>query len=422
MTAGLVTWMVVAGFVAAVWVFRYFALGYAERHRLALCSDSHPDFPSSPLRVSVIVAAKDEETNIESCIRSLLEQDYPDLQVIAVDDRSSDRTPTILARLAREFGERLRVVTIHQLPEGWSGKNHAMHEGFAVSDGHWLLFTDADCTYTSRRAITVAVREAESSGSSFLSMMPVLETRATWERIIQPVCTAVLIMWFVPSRVNDPRTKTAYANGAFMLLTRSCYEAIGGHKSVQMRVNEDIALARLAKRSGHLLRVVQNDDLYRTRMYATPAQAWRGWSRIFLGSLRSPGRLTIALGLMLFFSLQPWIGATIGWIARSLAEPARASAWGTIALTWTGVIVLKQIVVWRLYKVFRTPPAWSFTYLAGCVVTLAMLFKAFLACLGIASTVWRGTSYHRGRASRTVSTPTPRLLLPQAAEEPISRA
>ena len=138
------------------------------------------------------------------------------------------------------------------------------------------------------------MRDAIETDTEFLSITPFLETLTVWERIIQPVCALVLMLFFVPQKVNDPARKTAYANGAFMLLLKSCYDAIGGHKRVQGQVNEDIQLARIAKRMAVRLRVAETDDLYRTRMYDSIGAAWSGWSRILYGSLQSMERLLVS--------------------------------------------------------------------------------------------------------------------------------
>lgn len=399
MSNWLVIWLLLGGVIGSVWIVRLFGITGALRRRQVLSSHSHDGPPGDPQRVSVIVAAKDEEDNIESCLTTLLDQDYPDFEVIAVDDRSQDRTAVILKRLESTCGvteppsDRLRVITVRSLRDGWFGKNNAMHEGVAVSSGEWLCFTDADCRQISRKTLSMAMREAVEHNSDFLSVTPVLETRTVWERIIQPVCALVLIIWFLPERVNNPKTRTAYANGAFMLMRRSCYDAIGGHERVRTEINEDIHMARIAKQLGLKLRVVENDDLYRTRMYRTPAEAWRGWSRIFYGSLGSLGRLLTAAMLLIVFSLFPWISLAIALIGCGWARAGDAAWWEAAAIAWAGVILVKQAVAWRLYGVLRMGRVWSLTYVLGGAITLSMLVNAVFKTVGATSTTWRGTTY-----------------------------
>ncbi|UCE58374.1 MAG: glycosyltransferase [Phycisphaerales bacterium] len=386
-------WTGLAGVTALVWLARAVAMQLALRDRKVLSSRSYDGPPDQPQRISVIIAAKDEEENIEACVTSLLEQDYPDFELIVIDDRSSDGTPEILRRLLGESGSRLRVVTVRELRDDWFGKNNAMREGVEVSTGEWLCFTDADCRQTSDTTLTMAMREALAHNVDFLTLTPRLEMRSTWEKLLQPVCALALIAWFRPGRVNDPRRKSAYANGAFMLMHRDCYEAIGGHERVRNAANEDIQMARITKQMGLKLRVVENEDLYLTRMYRTAADAWRGWSRIFCCSLGTVPRLATAGLLMAVFTLLPWISLMIvatGWV---LSDPQTASEWVPAVLAWAVVILLQETVVWRFYGVLKVNRLWSLTYFIGGVVTLGVLINALLKAAGLGATQWRGTVY-----------------------------
>lgn len=391
--------------LGGVWIYQSIILGRVVSQRQRLGADTYDGPPTPAPRLSVLVAAKDEESNIEACIESLLDQDYPDFEIVAIDDRSEDATPDILARLERRSPDRLRVITVSSLPHGWQGKSHAMHLGAALCTGDWLLFTDADCRFTSRNALSMAMRDAIETDTEFLSITPFLETRTVWERIIQPVCTLVLMLFFVPGKVNDPTRKTAYANGAFMLLQRSCYDIIGGHKSVRGQVNEDIQLARIAKRMAVRLRVVETDDLYRTRMYNTMRAAWAGWSRILYGSLQSMERLLVAASAVSFFSIGPWLGLTLATAAWAWA-PGDASP--APAIAWLGVVVVEQFFMWRVYRLLSVHPIWSVTHVAGAFFGLGIIISAMRKLLGTAPLTWRGTTYWQNDEARGVTAETPR--------------
>lgn len=386
-----------AALVGIAWIIRLYFVIATARRRVVLSESSYDETPHTEDKVSVLVAAKDEESNIETCISSLLKQDWPDLEVIAIDDRSEDRTLDILKRLEAEAEGRLRVVSVKSLEPGWFGKSHAMHKGVAVSTGDWLLFTDADCRFLSPRTISLAIMEAQNSEADFLSIVPVLETPTAWERILQPVCALVLILWFLPEKVNDPTKKTAYANGAFMLLRRSCYEEIGGHQAVAADLNEDIRLARITKRVGLKLRVVENDNLYVTRMYATMGQAWHGWSRIFSGSLLTLERLTIATSMLVFFSILPWVALVAsagGWLT---APSETGTLWGWLTLAWATVVVFEQIATWRVFRIMRIAGGWSMFYFPAACVAIGILINAMFQARGAKTMVWRGTSYQGNR-------------------------
>ena len=423
MAIGFQIWLALAGLVGLVWLGRLCVIGTFLRRRMILGSHSYPDPPEQLPRISVIVAAKDEEENIEACISGLLLQEYPAFEVVAIDDRSRDRTPQILTNLMNRADGRLRVVTVKALRDGWFGKNNAMREGVETATGDWLCFTDADCRDFSPRTLVVAMGEALKQNIDFLSITPVLETETLWERITQPVCALILMIWFLPWRVNDPSKKTAYANGAFMLIRRSCYEAVGGHERVRTELNEDIRLADLAKRHGFHLRVVENGDLYRTRMYRTPAEAWRGWSRIFFGSLGSLRRLATAALMVMLFSILPWASFAAALIGCQGATTANPSPWIAAGWAWLAVVTLQQAVLWRAYSVLRVASPWSFTYVLGAVIALGMLVSAMFKVVGASATTWRGTTYRGDRleAGRAVPlAPAPTAANP--IEESVSDA
>ena len=392
MPGTFIAWLVVLGLVALVWFTRHLAINRAARGQRLLASDSYAGAPEPAPRVSVLVAAKDEEDNIEACVTSFLEQDYPDFELIIIDDRSADRTPTILARLAAEFPDKLKVLTVKRLREGWFGKNNAMREGVAAADGEWLCFADADCRQTSRRTLSMAMSEAAAKQTDFLSVLPVLETKSFWERVIQPVCAAVMIFWFHPDRVNNPKHPAAYANGAFMLMKRETYQAIGGHERVRTEVNEDMHFARLAKQGGHRLQVIQNDDLYVTRMYSTLGQTWRGWSRIFYGCLATVRRLLAAMTLLTSFSILPWASLVVA--LAGLGIGGGSAPWGWLAAVAFVVVILEQSVMWRFYRLARAGPTWSLLYIGGVLICWGMLLSALFKLLGATGTTWRGTTYH----------------------------
>ncbi len=399
-------------FLLLFWLARFVMLGaiLRKRRRLSARCPHSATKPSGmsespPPRVSVLIAAKDEEENIGPCVESLLEQDYANfkqaglLELIVVDDRSRDRTAEILADLRNRHKERLRVLTVTSIRDGYTGKTNAMREGMTVATGDWLLFTDADCRFHSPHTISAALREAIANDVDFLSVIPELEVHAIWEKIIQPVCVLVLMMWFRPDRVNDPKRPTAYANGAFMLMRRGCYEAIGGHDVVRGEMNEDIQMARIAKRSGFRLLVVESDGLYRTRMYDTLTEGLAGWSRIFAGALRSPGRVAAAALLVVLFSITPWAGLLVA-AAGAFLTPASADMppFGTAALfTWGASVVMQLVVVVRLYGAIGFGRWWSLTYILGAIATAGVLINALFKAAGIDTVKWRDTTYRRGR-------------------------
>jgi len=400
---GMIVWTILLGLVACVWASRHRVISRARREHVPLRSDTYPGPPADPPLVSVIIAAKDEEANIETAVSTMLRQDYPSFEVIVVNDRSKDRTGEILESIrTAQPDSRLKVVHVGELQEGWFGKNNAMREGVAAARGQWLCFGDADCRQTSTRTLSMAVRYAAERGIDFLSVLPRLETHSLWERIIQPVCGAVMVFWFHPARVNDPRDPAAYANGAFMLMTRECYQAVGGHEAVRSEVNEDMHLARLAKERGRRLFVVQNDDLYTVRMYSGFGEIWRGWSRIFYGCFGTFRRLRLSMLMLLVTNIFPYTSAVIaaallvtkGW---SAAGPG----WRAVAVAAFVAVALQLSVIARFYRLSRTNPWLAPTFIIGAAICIGMLVNAMFKLNGRTTTTWRGTTYRGDRLAGT---------------------
>lgn len=392
-------WMALALFAALLWLARFFAVEHGLRARCLLHEGSHPDSPQSVPMVSIVLAGKDEQESIETCVRSLMDQDYPNFELIVIDDRSNDRTPQILAQLALEF-PKLRILRVEHLPRGWFGKHNAVRTGMEQARGDWLLFTDADCRQTSRRTLSLAMSEARRHQSDFLSVIPNLERRTLWERVLQPICAAILVVWFRPSRVNDPRTKAAYANGAFMLMSRTCYEVIGGHHAVRDKINEDIHMAAIAKQRGQRLRVVENQGLYSVRMYDTFRAGFHGWSRIFYGCLEKPSRVLFALGLVFWGGVVPWLSFLASLVLVMLSDDPR---WLKALAAWGGVVFLIQLVTARLYSKVGYGLGWSLSYGFGAMVASVILLNSLLKSLGVIGTTWRKTTYAPAVAVRDSS-------------------
>lgn len=335
--------------------------------------------------VTVVVAAKDEEEGVERCVRSVLAQDAP-LDLIVVDDRSTDGTPGILKRLSEEFAGRMQVVTITRLPEDWGGQNHALSTGARAAKGEWLLFTDADCRLLSPAAVSTALREAASI--DLFSILPRLEMPTIWERAHVPLCSAVLLAGLRLGEANRPESNAAYANGAFLLVRRAAYEQIGGHERVRSEINDDVALARLAKWSGLRTRVAANRGLLSTRMYGTLPEAWRGWTRNFAGTMRRPGKLLAAAVATFTLGVMPWVG-----FAACASAAAADHSFAPAALAWGIAVVASHAGAAILTEALGGGVAASLLHPLGAAFVSAALLRAAGRTLTRRPTVWEGARY-----------------------------
>jgi glycosyltransferase involved in cell wall biosynthesis len=290
--------------------------------------------------VSVIVPARNEEAVIAACVESLVAQ-REIIEVIVVNDQSSDRTAEIVRQLAARHAK-LRLLETDGPPQGWVGKNHAVAIGAREAKGEWLLFTDADALHLAG-STAQALQKARESSAALVSFSPEQTTRRWYERALIPFVYCRLAAKFSFARVNDPARSDAAANGQFVLVLRDAYEAVGGHAAVARELLEDVALARLVKRSGCGIYFTAPMGVVRTRMYRSFGAMWQGWTKnlyplvggnpsaLFFDLIEAlpfaeVGFATIALlhfaGVKTFW-LAPALGACIGaLLARYLAYAA----------------------------------------------------------------------------------------------------
>ena len=417
--------LVVLGAMLGVWLSRAVTV-YSEKGRGPVLSrDSRFDRADQGL-VSVIVPAKDEEANIGAALETLLAQDYPNLEIIVVDDRSTDGTAEVVRRVAAQHPAeardgRVRLVQVKELAAGWFGKPHAMHTGAREARGEWLLFVDADCRQAPH-SVRVGVGFCAAEGGEMLSLWPVLEMHGFWENAVQPVAGSVLVAWFRPGWVNDPKHRAAFANGQYILIRRSTYEAVGGHGAVRAKVVEDIALAREVKRRGHRLLNAVGQDIFTTRMYDSLRAMWKGWTRIFYGAFEGVGRMVGVLLLTFLFTLAPFAvlaaSAFALWasafaeatadgsaaVATSAFAEATAAPWGAGGWwAWTvfgvaaGTVLAIFVTMRRLFIAGCGNPWYLALYPLAVVMVMAFEAGALARALGFGAVTWRGTTYKGGR-------------------------
>jgi glycosyltransferase involved in cell wall biosynthesis len=412
----LLLWVYAA--IIAVWPIRLVVLEIILRRQHALTAGSPGYLDANPPQVSAILPAKDEEVYVAECLRSLRRQTYPNLEILVVDDRSTDRTGAIAREIAAG-DPRIRVLTIDHLPAGWTGKTHALHHAAQRARGQWLLFLDADTTLAPQ-SLAIMMEYARTQGAALASLLPELRCETFWERAVQALAGITLMQSFPLHVVNDDRSPLAFANGQYILIERMAYRAAGGHEAVKDRFVEDIALAERVKALGFPIRVALARGIVSCRMYASFAQLIKGWSRIFYDALgRSPWRLTLKV-------LDPLTFCQTGHIA--LATSLALLALGlnaSFALSLLGLSlihhVLMYLVIRRVYQASVPKARWAIWYpLANLVVDL-ILFRAIRMCV-TGKVTWRGTKYELAAAeSGRASSPHLQSLYPAQEKSPAGR-
>jgi len=226
--------------------------------------------------ISVIIPARNEESVIESCVRSVAVQPEV-LEIVVVNDQSTDRTAEIVRGLQPEI-PRLRLLETSELPAGWVGKNNAVWLGAQNAKGKWLLFLDADAILR-EGATAKAFKLAEENSAALVSFSPEQTLENWYEKALIPFVYCRLARRFSYADVNDPKSAQAAANGQFLLIQRSTYDAVGGHAAVAADVLEDVALARRVKQDGWGIWFGSGAGFVSVRMYRSFRQMWGGWRK-----------------------------------------------------------------------------------------------------------------------------------------------
>lgn len=368
--------------VSIGWLHRYLKVRQLSDASFFIYPDTSAPTPDLP-EVSVLIPARNEEKNIGRCLESFVKQDYPKLEIIVVDDRSTDKTAQIVTDFSARHNN-IKLLQIRQCPEGWSGKNHAITRGMQIARGKYLIFTDAD-TYHYPYCVKSAVKYAIDNKVDLLSINPHLVTKSFWENVIMPVAGAVLMIWYPLEKINNGSGNYSYANGQFILFNHETYSKIGGHSSVKEELLEDLALARKIKQENFNLKVLWGPQVYQTHMYSSLKEIWRGWVRIFYhGFQKNLGTFCLSLLLMMVFSISPYILAV--YSVFLLPNPVPIILTGVLY----GFLVFTIVTAYRLAKSNKW---YVLTHLLGCLMVTAILIHSASKIIFKRKITWRGTSY-----------------------------
>jgi glycosyltransferase involved in cell wall biosynthesis len=354
--------------IALAWLLRVLEWRFHLRHLPDLTQPAYAT-PTGPLpHLSVIVPARNEAANIAATLDSLLAAEGVELQVIAVDDRSNDQTGAIM----ETFADRAVILHVTELPAGWLGKTHAMEMAARQATGDWLLFTDADVLFDPdalRRALQFAV----SSGADHMVLLPTVVLRSWGERMmiafLQVLSLWALRVWRVP----DPRARRdAIGVGAFNLIRRDVYDALGGWEALRMEVLEDLSLGRRVKAKGYAQRVALGLDLVRVR-----------WAR---GAFGVVDNLTKNLFALCNFRPERVLGLTAG-IALATLFPLVAG-WAAVLLVLVLLLAYQTAGKYHHFTAAQLP----MFPIASLLLQYALLRSMFQA-LWRGGVTWRGTFY-----------------------------
>lgn len=322
---------------------------------------SDPDAADPGVRMGVCVPARNEEANIEACVRSLLAQDAADVRVVVSDDGSTDGTPEILARLAAE-DDRVIVVNPPALPAGWNGKQHACwHAARAAMESGcaWLLFTDADVRFEPD-AVRRSVGEARRLDAPLVSTFPRQVTGTLSEAALVPMMYFLLLGYLPMGRMRR-FTAPSYGAGCgqFLLVRSDVYGAFGGHAAFRDTMHDGIRMPKAARAIGHRSDLFDGSDLVSVRMYRGWRETWRGFAKNAFEGVGS-------LGLLVFLTLLHAGGHAAAWVIAGLGI-----ALGWSPLIWGPAVAACVLqLAQRAMIARRVGHAWSSVWLHPAGVTL----------------------------------------------------
>ncbi len=329
-------------------------------------------------RVSIIVPARNEEADIERCLTRMLELDYDNYEVIAVNDRSTDQTGEIMDRVAPANGQ-LRVIHHRELPAGWLGKTHAMWTATNQATGDWLLFTDADVLFKPD-AVRRALAYAEAERADHVVLFPQMIMKRPGEYMMIAFFQTMFVFGHRPWKVADPKSQDHMGVGAFNLIRRQVYEAVGTYKALRMEVLDDMKLGKVVKNAGFAQRNVFGGDLISIRW----AQGARGvvdnLTKNFFAvlSFQWPRTVISAFGLA-FLNLMPFMGV---WLAHGWERLPYAIALASMFSIYVGMS-------WRS----GVPAYYFLLHPVSTALFIYTLLLSMFHALWNDGIIWRGTRY-----------------------------
>jgi chlorobactene glucosyltransferase len=350
---------------------------------------SDVELPEPAPLISILLPARNEEANIGVCLESLRQQDYPNFEILVLDDSSTDGTADIVARIAAE-DSRVKLLKGQPLPSGWAGKTFACHQLAQEARGSWLLFTDADTVHASsmlRKVLGVAL----VSRAALISGFPYQRTTSIWQKTAMPILFYFMLLCWMPfwwlqrSRCSMP----SVAIGQFLFFSAKEYHSIGGHEAVRSRIVEDVWLGIEVSRHKYRQLTLDLSSLVSCQMYREFGTMWDGITRWFytVASL-SVVSLVVMIFVVLLLFLAPFLWLVYGLL---LAQPA--FAWEVLVALQVSIVFLARFLAGRR---FSQPKTSIILHPIGVAFLLLVSFYASYQYLTGAGVKWKGRVYDSG--------------------------
>lgn len=342
--------------------------------------------PVSTPRISIVVPARNESRILSQTMEALAALDYPDYEVLMIDDHSEDNTYELAAGFAATHPN-FRAMRAAELPEGWRGKSWALQQAVSLAQGNWLLFTDAD-VHLHPTSLRKSLAHAQKQKLDLLSVLPHVDCVTFWERTILPSFAIILNIIKPVHESNNPESRIALASGGFILIKSMVFRHLGGYESISEAIAEDVKLAELFKYSGYKIKtVLSHSPMVTTRMYDSFKGIWEGLSRhAFEGSGYNPVKTTLAVCAGYFFMVAPAFLFVLGLIHHN---------WKLASFCVFPVITMigSQIQVNRFWKI---PPYYFLSFPIAVAVYGLMMLHSMISYYFHGGNLWKGRRYRKG--------------------------
>jgi glycosyltransferase involved in cell wall biosynthesis len=394
-------WWVLFGVYALLvlrWLWGHVELRQAMRSGM-LVPGTHIDPKMPRPAVSVIIAAHNEAGTIGQCLARVLSQDYPDLQVLVANDRSTDATGQIVRDIAADHPN-VRCIDVEDLPEGWLGKTHAVSVAAAQATGDYLLFLDSDVELHPT-AVSTAMDLAQRRQIDFLSLWPKVILAGFWARFFLPALGWTLSLWFPNPRPDRTEKTPVFAAGAFLLIRKQAYEQIGGHAAVPDEMAEDVSLARRARDAGQRRYMGLGRNLFQTRMDESLNRIIHSWTRIFIGTLGAGWKLALTI-----FGALIGVAPAFAVMAILLVRASGGSGFGPMQWCWLVAAIIHVAAIYTVVYRYSCLGYEGRPHIAPFPLALlgvaALLGYCLFIVAGLGTIRW-GNMQYRVAGSRAVS-------------------
>lgn len=338
-------------------------------------------------KVSIILPARNEEEHIGKCLESLINQDYENYEIIAIDDSSEDKTGKIISEYAKKNSKVIHV-TAQSKPEGWMGKNWACMEGYKKSTGNLLLFTDADTTHK-KNTMSTAVSHLLSLNLDALSAIPKMLALDFWTKITLPMISVFLHTRFSAVNVNNPKKKTGYFFGSFFIINKKTYQEVGMHEGVKHEIIEDGALGKKVKERGYKMRIVRGEHLIDAIWARDKSTLWNALKRLIIPLYLQSSKIAIGSFFAILFLLFipfPTVIYSSGFISDSISF---SILFGVASLSsiliYIGAAIETKILFLKISHSAFAP--------LGSLVVISGFLSGIIQAKSNSSVSWRGRSY-----------------------------